>query len=603
MNALATPILQKAVALFQSGQFADALGAAEEALRAAPGHPEGLHLKALALGRLGRVDEALPVFDEAAASHPQRHAILANKGNALRAAGRLDEALIAYQASVEADPRFATGWTSLGAAYRETAAHEEAERALRRALALSPQNTSVMNNLGVVLANLQRPEDAIDMFSAALKLQPGMAAARINRGAEYRKLKRLDEALEDHRKAAVIAPAHPEAHYQLANSLRQAGDLAAAEQAYATALSHAPRREDIHRDLARMLWEMGESQRFLGYLDQTIISSSSAALMALKGELAFRAGQTEIAESAAKQTIATEPGNAAAYRILGRVRRSQHLYDEAIEALEIALKGAPSDFETLHELAETLMANGDFKLAVKLLERQAPPEHLQKHIALKAIAMRQSGDAAYRQYYDYDRFTKKIMIEPPNGFSDIHSFNEALAQAIAPLHATKVQPIDQTLYGGTQSPGRLWDEPHPAIQALKACLLEAAARYVAELPDDPAHPFLARKTANLECAGAWSVVLASGGGHVDHIHPEGWISATYYVSVPDEVTHSKNEGFLRLGASGVEGVALEAERWVKPEEGAAVFFPSYMWHGVEKFTASTPRITAPFDLAPALSPR
>ena len=156
--------------------------------------------------------------------------------------------------------------------------------------------------------------------------------------------------------------------------------------------------------------------------------------------------------------------------------------------------------------------------------------------------------------------------------------------------------------------GRLWSEPDPAIQALKQRLLEAAGAYVSRLPDDPGHPFLARKSTRLECAGAWSVMLSSGGGHVDHIHPEGWISASYYVRVPEEVSGLDPEadekaGFLRLGASGVDGVGLSAEKWVKPEPGAVVFFPSYIWHGVEKFTSQTPRITAPFDLTPVASIR
>ena len=37
---------------------------------------------------------------------------------------------------------------------------------------------------------------------------------------------------------------------------------------------------------------------------------------------------------------------------------------------------------------------------------------------------------------------------------------------------------------------------------------------------------------------------------------------------------------------------------VMPEAGAAILFPSYMWHGVEPFEADEVRVTAPFDLLP-----
>ncbi len=603
MNAGLMQLLQGAAAQFQGGRFNDALVACEAALEQAPDHPEALHLKALALGRLQRLEEALPIFDAAAARHPQRHAILANKGNALRAAQRLDEAIAAYSVSVEANPGFVNGWAGLGGAYRQRNNFEQAEDAFRNGLAAEPKNTGLLNNLGVLLVDAHRHEEAIEFFSTAISIQPDMVFALVNRGAALRFLGRNNDALADHGRAAALAPHDAETQYQLANTLRQSGRMTEAESAYQAALGAAPMRADIHRDYARLLWEMGESDRFLAPLEQVIAANPDPELLTLKGELAFRAGQGAAAEMAASRAIEIDSDNAAGHRIIGRVRRQEGGYDAAVASLEASLRLAPADFETLHELVETLLVRGDFERAVGLLGHEPPPAHLQKHVALRAIAMRLSGDEEYRRYYDYDKFTKLLMIETPAGFDSLDAFNDALAAAITPLHATNKQPLDQTLYGGTQSFGRLWDEPLPIIQTLKNQLLGAAKAYVAGLPDDPGHPFLARKAENLECAGAWSVMLSSGGGHVDHVHPEGWISAVYYVQVPQEVAAldqggGDKAGFLRLGASGVDGVGLPAERWVKPKEGAVVFFPSYIWHGVENFTSLSPRITAPFDLVP-----
>lgn len=57
-------------------------------------------------------------------------------------------------------------------------------------------------------------------------------------------------------------------------------------------------------------------------------------------------------------------------------------------------------------------------------------------------------------------------------------------------------------------------------------------------------------------------------------------------------------GWLRLGVPGVAGLELDAERYICPEAGAAILFPSYMWHGVEPFQSDDVRVTAPFDLLP-----
>ena len=102
-------------------------------------------------------------------------------------------------------------------------------------------------------------------------------------------------------------------------------------------------------------------------------------------------------------------------------------------------------------LPKTLLVAGDFERAVACLTSEPPLEHLQKHIALRAIAMRLSDDEEYRRYYDYDRFVFKTIIETPEGYDSLEAFNTALAAAIEPLHATSQRPLDQTLYGGTQS--------------------------------------------------------------------------------------------------------------------------------------------------------
>lgn len=590
--------LQSAAALFQKGNFEGALASSLAALNLSPGHPEGLHLKALSLGHLGNTDEAAVAFNEAATNHPQRHAVFSNLGNALRAAGRVEDAITAYRKAIDVDPQFVNAWYNLGVALKQAGETSEAEKAYRQALALNPKHAPALNNLGILLKRDADRNEAIEVFTAALRVQPNMVTSLVNRGAVYRRLGRTDEALVDHQRAVLLAPGHAEALYQLANSQSLAGLFSEAEKSFHRVLAITNDRIDAHRDLAKMLWEMGETNRYLAALDSAIKWQPSPELLVLRGELSFRAGNIDDTMAAAERAIVRQPGNSPAHRLRGRVFGAQGQLKDAVAAACKAHELDPDNFETRHDFAEALLRVGGFTDAIELLSGDAPREHMQKHIGLLWLAQRAVGLDEYKQLYDYDRFTTKMTIRTPDGFRSVEDFNVALTQAIVSIHKTTVQPIDQTLYGGTQSRGRLWDEPHPVIQLLKKALLDAAREFVGQLPDDPGHPFLARKTTDLTCAGAWSVVLSSGGGHVDHIHPDGWISGPYYVRVPDDMTGGEHAGCVRLGASPLAGLDLPAERWVTPEAGAVVMFPSYMWHGVSPFQSNSARITAPFDLVP-----
>ncbi len=589
--------LQRAAVSFSGGDFATALSISDSVLSRAPRDPEALHLRALALGRLGRVDEAVVAYGIAADLHPNKGAVLTNLGNALIAAGRNEEAVAAYRRAIAHDPRFINAWCCLGPALDSLGDAAGAEEALREALRLDPRHAGTLNNLGVHFHRRQRYQEAAKQFEAALRIEPQYVSALMNHGIALEKIGRLEAAINDYRRVASIAPRHFEARLQLGRTLRSVGRFDEAIAAFRTAISLAPTHVEAHRDFARMMFELGRGG-FLADLDQAIAGAGTAPLLLLRAELALLGGDVEGARAAASRLLQVESENAGALGVLAKIARHDGEIEKATSFMRSAYRAKQDDFDVRHAYAEALLTAGSYGEAAELLDCQPPASHLQRHIALRALAWRALGDPAYKAYYDYDRFAAKLFIEPPAGYASLAEFNAALEAAIRPLHATASRPLDQTLYGGTQSFGRLWNEPNAVIQALKDACMKAARRYVRSLPDDLSHPFLARKSEDLVCAGSWSVILSSDGGHVDHFHPAGWISATYYVRVPPEVVSGERQGFLRLGGSGVAGLSLSPERWIKPEEGAVIFFPSYMWHGVEPFESSSPRVTAPFDLAP-----
>jgi tetratricopeptide (TPR) repeat protein len=591
--------LQEAAALLQRGEAARALALAEAVAAANPQDAEALHLMALSLSKMGDVERAAASFEAAAALHPRRDVILVNLGNHWRRAGRLSEAASAYERAATAAPGSAEALAALGSARAMLGERAAAVSAFEAALQIDPRNVTALNGLGNLAVARHRHEDAVGLFSKAIEAAPNSAAALVNRGASLRRLGRLDASLADLDRAASMATSPPEAQFQRAATLRTMARFDEAAAGYRAALALAPMRIDIHREYAGMMFEMGRVGDAFGVLDRVIAAQPSPALLTARGDLSLLFGDVEAAAAAADRALALAPNDASALGLAANAARQTGALERALEAARRAAACAPGDFALLHLCCEIELATGHGADAARRLKGEAPAEHLQKHIALKATAMRVSGDPDYRRYFDYDRFTAQIEIDPPEGFSTVADFNTALYAAIAPLHRTAQRPLEQTLYGGTQSPGRLWNESDRIIRLYAETMLATARRFAAALPDDSAHPFLARKSTELECAGAWSVILSSGGGHVDHVHPAGWISACYYVESPPEIFSGDRAGFLRLGATGVPGLSLPAERYFPPRPGTVVFFPSYVWHGVEPFAAPTPRVTAPFDLAPA----
>ena len=178
--------------------------------------------------------------------------------------------------------------------------------------------------------------------------------------------------------------------------------------------------------------------------------------------------------------------------------------------------------------------------------------------------------------------------------------NEALTRALESLNRTRVHPLNQTLRGGTQTYGRLFERNIKEVQELRRSIEHCIRRYIEDLPDDPDHPFLGRKRERFHFSASWSCRLERHGFHTNHIHPDGWISSSYYVSLPDAVDEGDaRAGWLKFGETNLDLGALERiDKVVKPEEGLLVLFPSYVFHGTIPFSSDEVRTTVAFDIVP-----
>ena len=154
--------------------------------------------------------------------------------------------------------------------------------------------------------------------------------------------------------------------------------------------------------------------------------------------------------------------------------------------------------------------------------------------------------------------------------------------------------------GGTQNPNNLFKGAKGLTAIVKEQLTRSLKEYIKTLEFDESHPFLRFINLNFRYTGAWSTILYDSGYDMSHIHNEGWISGVYYIKVPkfpDEIW-DLGEGCIQFGEPPTQFISSknQAQRIIKPEEGLAVFFPSYYWHGVRPFKRKGLRHAIAFDI-------
>jgi hypothetical protein len=269
---------------------------------------------------------------------------------------------------------------------------------------------------------------------------------------------------------------------------------------------------------------------------------------------------------------------------------------DALPLLRAAVARARDPSQSTRNLVPALLRTGGAAEALALVdELLARNPDDQQLIAYRATALRLLGDPRYSRLYDYDRLVRSYRLQPPGEFPGIAAFNAVFARELASLHHASHRPLAQSLRGGTQTQRNL-PAGNPLIAAFFSMIDGPIRDYISRLEKGDAHPVDRRKSASYRISGSWSVQLQPEGFHVDHVHPQGWLSSAYYVELPDAA--GSREGWLKFGEPGVRIDGCAAEHFVQPECGLLVLFPSYFWHGTVPFHAGA-RLTAAFDVIPA----
>jgi tetratricopeptide (TPR) repeat protein len=469
--------------------------------------------------------------------------------------GLAEDAVPLARAGAERHPQDTRMWQVLALACRDLQDLAPALPAIDRAAALAPNDPLIAHTRARTALEAGLP--SAHLFEPARRLAPrdmsvllGEAAALFADEGIDRAVARLEERLRD-----------------------------------------LPRWIEGHAALARLRWMQGERETFTRSFD--------AALTAAPADGALWQGliETLMHASLYDQTLAilsrarAAAGDQPAFAVLETVCRAEKGETDTADRLFAGI-GRIEHITLAARYMRHLLRAGRPEAASAFADRWRgrDPEHLL--VPYVSAAWRLTGDARW-QALEGD----PSLIGIYDLADDIPSL-PALAERLRSLHLSLHHPLDQSLRGGTQTDGPLFSRIDPEIRALRAAILGAVETHVAQLPPpNPANPTLISRRAPIRFAGSWSVRLTGAGFHVNHVHPQGWLSSAFYVSLPDEAMGGPDHaGWLSLGEASEIGVDLEPIRLIEPKPGRLILFPSTMWHGTRPFAAGE-RLTVAFDVA------
>jgi tetratricopeptide (TPR) repeat protein len=608
MNSSATLRAQEKFAEAQAFEARGELEAAEatyrQLLAAHPGQPALLARLALVRKERGAFSEAEGLLRRAIAAAPEEAALYSNLGNVLRNLERLADAEASYRKALAIDPAFGEASYNLGTVLEDGGRHDEALAAYRDSIARGYSNPSAKVRVAAILLGSEKPTEALTILDSVV--QAGATfEAHYYRGLALAQMERFEDAAAELRRAASLKPESTAALGALANSLRNANRFDEALDVQWRLVEIAPADAVSHEALNRLAWMAGRNDLFLrSFAYARDRGIEDPALLASEAQMRLQRNDPRGAEPLLRRALEIAPAQANAAALLGRLLSRRGRHDESFQAFTQAIRTEPNFGAYRNEFGYALLKGGEARPALAQFEaarRLNPVDQLA--LAGVCLAYRALGDSRYQRLVDIDSFVRVYRLDVPAGYADSEAFNRALGEELLALHTTTAEPLDQTLHGGTQTEGLLFNRKGRAIAQVREQIWAIVGDYVASMAQSHDHPLLSRKEEAWSFTHSWSCKLRSSGFHSNHVHPMGWISSAYYVALPDALNDtSTKQGWLKFGESNLElGGDDRPEHFVKPEVGQLVLFPSYFWHGTVPFDAADDRLTIAFDAVPGMT--
>lgn len=558
-----------------------------------------LHLMGVIKRTLNQLEEAERYLRSAVAYSLNDGQYYNDLGVVLQARGFYDDAMRVYRAARALMPQAAAVRVNIVHCLMAAGDLTEAEKEARAFVAGAPC-AEAWTLLGQVQRALERHEDALTSAANALKYEPHLRALAFNHASALERAGRGKEALTAYEKLARQGLDTPDLALHYGRALYVDGRKQDAEAILEQGVKRWSASTSLHTALARLRSLRGDGEKAVALAEAEIANRPADMTLRLAiADVLHRGGHDQRALQVLADALQVAPNNASVLTAFGIVLDELDRPIDGLKALRHAADLLPNDPAAQRNLLSTMIRAGQPDAALKIIRglRADDPDE-QYLIACEALALRVLEDPAYKRLYDYDRYVRAYEIAPPRGYLTIQNFNATLADVLRKQHRQSAHPFDQHLHNGTQTPRTLLALQAPPLTSFVSAVEGAVRDYISRLPAENNDPVGRRRRERFRYANLASMRLTQDGYQPNHVHDRGWISSAYYVALtPNETRRDPHAGWLKLGEPNRPVAKCGPEKWIEPQEGTLVLFPSYMWHGTVPFEGGE-RLSTAFDVTP-----
>ncbi|MFL2844619.1 MAG: tetratricopeptide repeat protein [Alphaproteobacteria bacterium] len=379
----------------------------------------------------------------------------------------------------------------------------------------------------------------------------------------------------------------------LAVGYKGAGNINKAMTTYESLLNKNPNVESFNLNLANIYSDLGRINESIS-LYKRAISLNPNSINSYNGlGIAFHIQKRfDEAIDAYKKILKLDSKNENANFNLAETYRTIEKYDEAIDFYENSNHRLSKSHQL--ECVYRVRSKAEF---IKKLERVNLSGNLDPLMA----CLNTHSSIRYK-YKDQNPFClnsldfiKKYDLKKEDGFD-----NDLIKKIVFFHKNSQSDYMSQSLLSnGTQSAGNLFLLKDDFIQILKDIIMRKIATYRNDFKGIN-NGFLKNWPERNQLHG-WIVSMKSGGKLDSHIHKQGWLSGSLYISLPKE--NNSDSGNISFSYNGggypTDGVIFK-EKIIDIDEGQIVLFPSSIFHKTIPFYSTKERVSLAFDIKPTL---